>query len=87
MAVGGHTGSRLSHCRGVISHQGGAVMTVRAVIACCRYRIMVDAAGEDGGCIMADQAVIGMRGRRAAQGRIAVTHVANLCGTVTACTG
>ncbi len=48
---------------------------------------MMDAAGENGGRIVADQAVVGMRGRRAAQGRITVTIVADLRGAVTACNG
>ena len=62
-------------------------MTDRTVVVCCRSRVMVDAAGENGDRIVADQAVISMRGCRAALGRITVTIDADLCGAVTASNG
>ena len=87
MAVRGHTaGSRGNRCR-VICHQDGAVMTGRTVVVCCRRSVMVDAAGENGDSIVADQAVVGMRGCCAALGRITVTIGTNLCSAVTACNG
>ena len=87
MAVGGHTGDDLAHRRGMVGHQDGAVMTGRTVVVCCRRSVMVDAAGENGDRIVADQTVVGMRGCRAALGRITVTISTDLCGAVTACNG